>query len=109
MKLNYYYLRILLYFSSSIHQSNSEGHYDITMRSINCLDVDTNHILNLTCSIKAVRGKKGVMNLYWIYKDVQDAFVSSLLIQMRIINTRNLSHFTVVFIELWGVVEGPFD
>lgn len=62
-----------------LSEVNSEGaNYDITMKRIECSDVDKRHILNLTCVIKAVRGKKGILNLYWIYKDVTDAFVSLL-------------------------------
>lgn len=59
-----------------VYLSKGAGLYDITNKSIYCTDVDTNHILNLTCNIKAVRGKKGIYNLYWIYKDVDNVFVS---------------------------------
>lgn len=67
---------IILLFCTFIIPSNCERKFEITMRRVDCTDIDTDHILNLTCRVKAARGRKGILNLYWIFKDVDDYFVS---------------------------------
>lgn len=69
-------LGFLLIFTTPL--INCESKFEITMRRVDCSDIDTNHILNVTCHVRAVRGKKGVLDLYWIFKDVKDASVNDL-------------------------------
>lgn len=33
-------------------------------------DIDKNHLYNLTCFIKAVRGKQGLLNISWSWKNM---------------------------------------
>lgn len=49
--------------------------YEIKTKSIQCLNIDPNHIYNVTCNIKAARGKKGLLNIVTHYKDMNDVWV----------------------------------
>lgn len=76
MEIRKFCVSFLLFFGSCMLFTNCQRQYDLTFRSTQCSDVDTKHIVNLTCRIKAVRGKKGILQLYWVYKDMKDVLVS---------------------------------
>lgn len=39
--------------------------YTLVLRQIKCLDIDRDHIFNITCFVKAVRHKHGILNIYF--------------------------------------------
>lgn len=39
--------------------------YIVKVKQIKCSDIDPEHILNVTCYVKAERNRHGIINLYW--------------------------------------------
>lgn len=50
--------------------------YFVKLTSIECKDIDKKHVLNVTCNIKAVRGKNGVANIAFLFKNIQSFSVT---------------------------------
>lgn len=44
--------------------------YSIKITSMTCTKIDPVAFLNVTCKLKAVRGKQGVLTLFWIYNNI---------------------------------------
>lgn len=44
--------------------------YSIKITGISCYNIDPVAFTNITCKLKAVRGRQGVLNLFFIYNNI---------------------------------------
>lgn len=61
-----------------IHKLSLAKNYDIKMKAIYCYDIDPNFVYNVTCRIRAVRGKQGVIDKVLYYRNMSDVWVGKL-------------------------------
>lgn len=48
---------------------SSAKNYDVKWKAVYCYEIDPNFVYNVTCRVRAVRGKQGVMDKIFYYRN----------------------------------------
>lgn len=68
--------------------------YTLKVTQIKCFDINPKYILNVTCNVKAERHKYGLINLYWMHRNVD-----RLVVYGKLFYQNSAGHFLPTFLD----------